>query len=318
MVVNVMQRSLTRSTVLIGLIILLAYPACGAAQTQVHIVQSGENLSKIAQQYAVSVQRLIELNDLKNPDRLMPGDRILISDTPVVHVVQKGETLSGIALAYGVDVRQLAAWNGITNPDRIVAGQELVIAAQAIVHKVKAGENATVIARRYGVTVASIAQLNGLADVNKLRVGQELLIPPVGGGAVSALAGNRPLILRRKFDRWPIQGTISSRFGLRNGTMHEGLDIAASHGTVIRAVEAGRVTYADWAGTYGQLVKIEHGGGIETRYAHASQILVRPGQSVRAGDPIARVGSTGRSTGPHLHFEIRVNGEPVDPLLWLP
>ncbi len=304
--------------VLLGIIFVLALSGVAAAQSQFHIVQSGDNLSKIAKQYGISVERLIAINDLKNPDRLMPGDRVLLSDAPVVHIVQRGETLSEIAKAYGVDTRQLAAWNGVADPNRIRPGQELVVASQAIVHTVRRGENATVIARNYGVTVASIAQLNGLTNINLLRVGQELLIPPMGGGAVSALAASRPLILRRKFDRWPVQGTISSRFGPRGGSVHEGLDIAASHGTTVRAVAPGRVTYADWAGTYGMLVKIDHGSGIETRYAHNSQILVSLGQYVQAGDPIAKVGSTGRSTGPHLHFEIRVNDEPIDPLGWLP
>jgi len=86
----------------------------------------------------------------------------------------------------------------------------------------------------------------------------------------------------------------------------------------VRAVAPGTVTYADWAGTYGLLVIIDHGGGIETRYAHASRVEVSVGQRVNAGDVVARVGSTGRSTGPHLHFEVRVNGQAVDPARWLP
>jgi len=304
--------------VFLGIWLLLFGSGARGVEAQVHVVQSGENLTVIARKYGISVERLIAINGLENPDRLMPGDRLLLSDAPVVHVVQKGETLSQIAKAYGVDVRQLAVWNGVTNPDRIMPGQELVIVSEAIVHTVRAGENATTIAKKYGVTVASIAQLNELNNIDFLRVGQKLLIPPVGGSAVPALGLARPLAARRRLDQWPVKGSISSRFGMRNGAMHEGLDIAASHGTIVQAVAPGWVTYADWAGTYGMLVKIDHGSGVETRYGHNSQLLVKPGQYVRAGDPIARVGSTGRSTGPHVHFEIRVDGQPIDPLSWLP
>src|SRR5690606_36493243 len=102
------------------------------------------------------------------------------------------------------------------------------------------------------------------------------------------------------------------------GRPHEGVDIAVPQGTPVRAVEAGRVTYADWAGSYGILVTIDHGGGVETRYAHNSRVSVNVGDWVEEGDEVARSGSTGRSTGPHVHFELRVGGDAVDPLPWLP
>jgi murein DD-endopeptidase MepM/ murein hydrolase activator NlpD len=116
---------------------------------------------------------------------------------------------------------------------------------------------------------------------------------------------------------WPVNGTVTSGFGMRWGRMHEGIDIAAPTGTPIWAAAAGTVVYAGWLGGYGNLVVVDHGGGFATAYAHTSAILVAVGRSVAQGETIALVGSTGHSTGPHVHFEVRVNGVAVDPLLYL-
>ncbi|HEY0487298.1 MAG TPA: peptidoglycan DD-metalloendopeptidase family protein [Mycobacteriales bacterium] len=112
----------------------------------------------------------------------------------------------------------------------------------------------------------------------------------------------------------PAVGPLSSTFGPRWGTFHYGDDIAARYGSVIRAASAGTVMFARWYGGYGNAVQIDHGGGIWTRYGHSSELLVTAGEYVTAGQPIALVGSTGDSTGPHLHFEVRVNGNAIDPL----
>jgi murein DD-endopeptidase MepM/ murein hydrolase activator NlpD len=117
---------------------------------------------------------------------------------------------------------------------------------------------------------------------------------------------------------WPTQGSVSSTFKMRWGRMHNGLDIAAPTGTPIYAARDGRVTFSGTNGDYGKLVKIDHGGGVETRYGHCSSLKVSQGASVKKGQIIAYVGSTGRSTGPHRHFEIRVGGDPKDPKGYLP
>ena len=111
----------------------------------------------------------------------------------------------------------------------------------------------------------------------------------------------------------PSRGSISSSFGMRWGKMHKGIDIAASFGATINAVLDGTVNYAAWQDGYGNVIKINHGGGIETTYAHCSVINVKKGEVVKLGEKIGEVGSTGNSTGPHLHFEVRENGEPINP-----
>jgi murein DD-endopeptidase MepM/ murein hydrolase activator NlpD len=121
----------------------------------------------------------------------------------------------------------------------------------------------------------------------------------------------------------PTEGRLSSRFGMRHHPifkvrkMHTGIDVAARSGTPIRAADDGTVLYAGWYGGYGRCVIVSHGGTLSTLYAHASRLFVTVGQTVKKGDPLAAVGSTGFSTGPHLHFEVRVNGSPVNPLDYL-
>jgi len=116
---------------------------------------------------------------------------------------------------------------------------------------------------------------------------------------------------------WPVSGPVTSTFGPRWGRMHEGIDIAAPSGAPIRSAAAGTVIYAGWLGGYGSLVVVDHGGGVSTAYAHMSSIASGTGQSVAQGQVIGYVGSTGHSTGPHLHFEVRINGQAVDPLRYL-
>jgi murein DD-endopeptidase MepM/ murein hydrolase activator NlpD len=116
---------------------------------------------------------------------------------------------------------------------------------------------------------------------------------------------------------WPVNGPVTSPFGYRWGRMHEGIDIGVGSGTPIHAAASGRVVYAGWMSGYGNLVAIDHGSGISTAYGHQSSIAVSNGQNVVQGQTIGYVGCTGHCFGPHLHFEVRINGSPVDPLGYL-
>jgi len=113
--------------------------------------------------------------------------------------------------------------------------------------------------------------------------------------------------------RAPVDGVVVSGLGRGWGRMHEGIDIAVSYGTPIRAAASGTVIHAGWLGGYGNLVVVDHGNGLATAYAHASAILVGVGQQVSQGETVSLVGSTGNSSGPHLHFEVRINGTAVNP-----
>ena len=131
---------------------------------------------------------------------------------------------------------------------------------------------------------------------------------------------NMPEINGIKLAYTPVSGTISSRYGVNSrirSSNHTGLDIASPSGTPIKVVASGTVTCASYSGAYGNLVKVDHGNGVETWYAHTSKMYVTVGQKVEAGEVIAAVGSTGNSTGAHLHLEIRINGEHVNPQNYL-
>lgn len=240
---------------------------------------------------------------------------------PIVqHVVKSGENLTVIARSYGIDVNTIIAANELVDADRIRPGDTLNILNQrGALHVVQSGDNLSKIAQTYEVSVQSIIEANQLENPHALRVNQRLIIP----GAQDLVAQWRSNILvsssgqlLRNFS-WPVRGRISSRFGPRSGRMHEGVDIAVPIGTPIVAAAPGRVTFAGHAGTYGLLVVIDHGRGVETRYAHNSRLLVQAGQRVAREQRIALSGNTGRSTGPHLHFEIRLNSRPVDPIRYL-
>lgn len=287
----------------------------------IHVVQKGETLWNIARRYGVSVDHLVRLNELSDPNRIVAGQKLVIREGEArVHIVQKGETLTSIAKLYGLSVRDLLALNDIPNPDLLSVGQRIVVSPKVQrTHVVMAGDTLWAIARRYEVSVEAIQAANGLTDPRRLQIGQSLVIPAIGGGDDGVAA---PAVARVTTQRlslaWPVRGRLTSTFGPRWGRMHYGIDIAAPVGTPVYAAATGQVTYAGWAGTYGRLIVIDHGNGVETRYAHNSQIFVRVGDEVQPGQRIALVGNTGNSTGPHLHFEVRVNDEPQDPLDWLP
>lgn len=192
-------------------------------------------------------------------------------------------------------------------------------------HVVRRGETAWSIAQRYGTSVGEIADANDLHNPNTLRVGQKLRIP--AATRTPANARHNPWAAHHPKGRsagplklmWPIRGQLTSPFGFRNGAHHDGLDIQAPRGTVIVAAESGRVVHSDatLAG-YGNTVIIKHAGAFSTVYAHNRRNLVRVGQFVEKGQPIAEVGQTGRATAPHLHFEVRRDGSPRNPLEYLP
>ena len=186
---------------------------------------------------------------------------------------------------------------------RLVASRDALVAARS--------EKTTTLASIRSDRDSTLAEIDALEQQSaaleaRIREAQQRSSVP----AVVAPSGSGVL-------GWPVSGPVTSGFGVRWGRMHEGIDIAVGEGTPVRAAAAGTVIYAGWMSGYGNLVAVDHRNGLSTAYAHNSSLAVSVGQSVAAGEIVSYSGNTGNSTGPHVHFEVRVDGSAVDPLGYL-
>jgi LysM repeat protein len=316
-------------------------PAADPAPAATVTVRAGDSLYEIALAQNVTVDDLIAWNDLDGT-LIKPGQVLALRQpagapaaAPLVVHVASGDSLWTLARRHDTTVEALAAANGISANGTLRVGQALTVPGlYAAVHatsgaagadvggaaaaeiRVVPGDNLWKIARQHNTTVASLMALNGLPH-DRLVVGQTLrVVPGPELGAVAAALAPTPSATDGMV--WPLVGQITSRFGYRrlriSGTnMHYGLDIDGDIGDPLRSATSGTVTFSGWRGGFGNLVIVTQ-GDTEYYYAHASALLVQEGQTVSAGQLIARVGATGNVTGPHLHFEIRVDGTAVDPL----
>ncbi len=187
-------------------------------------------------------------------------------------------------------------------------------------HTLRKGETLDRLAHRYQVDSQELAEHNNWSDISKylpndpqIKLTQRKENPDSDEVPLKKTAYTPT----SRFT-WPIHGAVSSKYGRRWGSFHSGIDILGSSGTPIKTAASGKVIYSGIEPGYGKLVIVYHGGGFSTVYAHASKLLVKKGQRVKRGQLVARVGSTGRSTGPHLHFEIRRGSDAENPLNYLP
>ncbi len=258
------------------------------------------------------------------------------------HIVQPGETFSKIAANYGISQSDLQVSNPTVLPNRLSIGQEILLTKAIPLLTVQTVEiskyveyipflttyedsnalykndTSTKVAGQLGErTVTSKVVRNNGVEVAKLELDSAITKQPVNAVIIR---GTKPLPAMKgtgKF-KYPVSGfRLTSKFGPRWGRMHNGIDLACPSGTPIRASDGGTVKFAGYSGSYGYVVKIDHGGGYTTVYAHCSKLFVKVGQSVYQGQHIANVGSTGRSTGAHCHFEVQYFGTPKNPLKYL-
>ena len=210
----------------------------------------------------------------------------------VYHTVQKGQTLHYIARTYDIDVNRLKRINGIFNPLRLQVGTRLWIPEARQVLEIHSKKNQKILPKKRGAKREKWE--------NKVKLNEN----------AKAIKG---LLI------WPIKGQLTSRFGNRNGRHHDGIDIGARKGAPIVSAADGKVMFSGWGPTgYGLMVIIKHKNNLTTVYAHNSHIHVHKNQVVKQRQKIASVGSTGRSTGPHLHFEVRNDSHAYNPLQYLP
>jgi len=254
-------------------------------------------------------------------------------DDILYHIVSEGETTSEIAEQYGITTHTLLWENKLGTKDLIRPGQKLtILPSDGVSHRITSGDTIESISKKYAASAEEIINYNALANASAIREGDILIIPDGTPPAPptpritppapkSRLARVREILSddeapagsseKKSGLIWPTRAKrLSQYFGYR----HSGIDIDGGFGDAVWAADSGVVATAGWDGGYGIRVVVNHGDGIQTLYAHLQKTYVKTGQSVDQGQTLGEQGSTGRSTGAHLHFEVRINGRTVNPL----
>ncbi len=250
-----------------------------------YTIKSGDTISAIARYFGISVNTILWANHLTAYTLIKPGYKLIILPTSgVLYTAQSGDTISGLAHEYRVSTKAILAANNLSAGLKI--GQKIIIPGGKHIN-------------RYVATTrpARTRINNSYTGISAIR---NLIQAPSGQVSRSGLI-------------WPTVGHVITQY---YSWHHHGIDIANKIGTPIYAAASGRVVIArgGWNGGYGNTILLDNGNGISTRYGHTSKLLVRPGQYVKRGQIIALMGSSGNSTGPHLHFEVLINGIRRNPL----
>lgn len=328
------------------------------ADGMLHQVQGNDTLAAIAAKYKVETTAITgyRANNVAGPDDLVPNSYLLVIGGQIPtrerieqYVVANGDTLWSIAERFGLKPSTIVWANSLTNADVLAIGQPLIIPPiNGVVHHINAGETLDTVAERYGVKPAEIAAFapNALGGDSTLVPGQDIIVPggtppappppilaespPAADPVPITAAPTAPVAPPASTSGttavgsfiWPATGALTTYFGENPGYYgpggHNGLDIANNQGTPLLAADGGVVIYAAWKGGLGNAVGIDHENGFVTWYGHASSFAASVGQRVSRGQVIAYMGSTGNSTGPHVHFIIVRNDVYVDPLGYLP
>jgi murein DD-endopeptidase MepM/ murein hydrolase activator NlpD len=298
--------------------------------TELYKVETERFLS-LKHQYAITVerldQRLVELYEGGEPNTL----EVLLSSRSFNDLISRAEYVDSLRVQDARIAGQIKPAKLEANAQRIRTQQfRAVVAAETRTIEIRTEQvrsvERTLFLQKHQLAAARSSRRESLIQVKESK--REFLHEVAGLSAASATLAARIQGSSGSYSPpdstpsaagliWPVNGPVVSPFGMRWGRMHEGIDIGVPYGTPIHAAASGRVIYSGWMDGYGNLVAIDHGGGLSTAYAHQSQIGVSIGQTVSQGQVIGYVGCTGHCFGPHLHFEVRINGAPVDPLSYL-
>ena len=280
-----------------------------------------ESLWRITENYQVSLKDFSQRNDLEDSEEF--SLRQIIKSSPNSSPGNEGKEENGKKERYEKEPQQNILQSSVGQQLNIPAPEQASEQETGttpltqtdnfndVIHYVRKGETLWQISRKYKVSVPSIASANQISESARLIVGQTLMIPNTRSSSISSCSFV-----------WPLNGPVTSQFGIRTlrgrRDYHTGIDIDAPAGALIKASGNGKVSFSGYINGYGNVVIIDHAGGYSTVYAHSTNNLVKEGQNVKKGDTICKLGSTGNATGSHLHFEIRENGRPVNPLNYLP
>lgn len=264
----------------------------GTDEIKTHIVEDGENYWTIAKKCNMKVDDLIKANPGKDPEKVFPGDEVNL-------IVPK-------ALITIATVEEVEYEEEIACEEKIEYNNSMYKNEKKVKNEGSPGKSKV---------LAKVEKHNGV-EVGREIVKEEIVTKPVDRLIVKGTKAIPKTMATGAFVM-PTRGSLSSRYGMRYGRMHKGIDIAAKTGTPIKAADGGTVTFSGYKGAYGYMVEINHGNGYVTRYGHCSKLGVKKGAKVYKGQTIAYVGSTGRTTGPHVHFEVIKNGVHQNPAKYL-
>ncbi|MGI5879662.1 MAG: peptidoglycan DD-metalloendopeptidase family protein [Syntrophomonadaceae bacterium] len=230
--------------------------------------------------------------------------------------IKKGDNLWNISRSFNVNLSQLMALNHVDDNTILSVGQKLKIPSSAgRIHYIRKGETMWDIASRYEVSVDGLLSVNPSKNPTRLAIGDQLIIPEIGQ-PMTPQVSSRGMTITGVFS-WPIMGVITSGFGWRKSGFHHGIDIAGDIGDPVKACGPGKVVFNGVKPVYGRTIIVEHANGKQSWYAHLQKTAVSERQKVYRGQTIGYIGMTGRTTGPHLHFEIRNDKESLNPLNYL-
>ena len=296
------------------------------------IVGTSDTLNILAKRYNVSVASILHANGYKGPRALSPGQQLIIphhaaavasapqvskpvaatTAAPGVHFVNRGDTLMGIARRNHISVAELASANNLKASSRLRLGMRLTVpsakSAAAPAHQV-----AVTAAPATKMAVASAQPQSARLAMATSNVTEEKAAAKAPAVKPSETTGALPTF------RWPVRGKVITSYGAKtNGKSNDGINLAVPEGTPVKAAEDGVVAYSgNELKGYGNLVLVRHSNGYVTAYAHASELLVKRGDTIKRGQVIAKSGQSGEVGSPQLHFEIRKGSSPVDPLRFL-
>lgn len=283
-----------------------------------YVVAQGDSLWSIANSQNIELDTLVGSNTFKTSARLRPGAILRIPNQDgIFYVMKKGETIEAVCKRYGVSLNKVRNVNPEVNVAKLKADDEIFLPGARPEGLIEHHDNNTRVAevRRTTTTTTTPAPKKTAPARERTPLRVEKIERPAKGEVAVRKAGGG--------FRWPIMGRINSPFGWRQHPItrrrdfHTGIDIKADRNDPIKAAGSGRVVYSGWMGGYGKVLVIEHPNGQSTLYAHCSTLLAGKGATVSQNQIVAKIGTTGRSTGPHLHFEVRNGNSPVNPIKYL-
>jgi LysM repeat protein len=268
------------------------YPSSARFKVIYHTVEGGETISTIAEKYGVSQNTILWANGLSAKSTLSPGQPLkILPITGVEHTVKKGDTLSALAKKYGIDEEQIREYNKLSESYAIGINETLIIPNGVMPQIIVP---ITTVASKTAVDIGKVFSTPAAENISTVVKGKS-----VGSGTML----------------WPTTWRVITQY--YTPPRHKGLDIDGDYNSPIYSAEAGVVEWAGWKTGYGNCYIVNHGNGVKTLYAHLSKYFAKQGQQVARGDTLGMMGTTGWSTGTHLHFEVRINGAMVNPLSYI-